>query len=473
MASPRHQLLAGLLAASTFAAACSGSDDSSAEAGDTGDGTVALEASFGSITVAADPSVGDLTISEVSTSEVDEVLAAVELGPDGAEFDEPAMVSVTLPLDALPDDVDPHEELAAATLSETHGDEVVEDLEVTVSDGQVTIVAELDHFSGFGIMLTPRRYDLDSASVEPPFYTMAVGETWEPPVHLDSSRGSREIGQRSWFEFQAITTTGSIVTVADTQVRCDELGEGELTVHGVVRLKSYQVKGSNIGMAELFRMSTTGATFDIVEQNVDAGATVDCEGFIEGATEDEPAGTDPRSIPKNDQQCLDPSGAETTGCGEIEFGFVGYDRLLLGLPGETGPWDTASVNFLTEDGMFGISCDGLDLDTFDFFAPGTTNPCRFNFFEGGLGAQLDIDAPLPDMTLTNDGIEVGLWGDWFTIDPAGQLALGIPEDTFTVDGDPVPSGVFTLDDVSGTMRPEGGNYTVATFPTSEIVDALD
>jgi hypothetical protein len=386
------------------------------------------------------------------------ILGAYQLGPDGSEFDEPATVTFTLPSDY------PDTAFAVISRSVTHGDEVVEDIEIVTSSSETTITAHLRHFSTIVIL----GFDIDF-SVDPGFWEMAVGETWLPEVVFNSGMGPLPAAGIPGWEFQAVRSEGSISTVADEQVKCDELGEGQATVLAVLTLEGALIDEAGRPLS-----------VPLIE-NIDVAATVDCIGFSDPPPDDDNTQHgpgEPTVFELADQKCLTPGGSVSSGCHVIVAGYE-FPFIRLALPsleeryvsGEQPDFDSYSIYFLTRENEFGVACDGLDMDTFAPAPPGTEVPCRVSLLGG------NATGPLLDMVDLPSG---SFEGEEFTLDvdhplfasQDGVAGLLIPEGTLDLDANAVPTGFFHLDTITGTMQPAGSDYSIGQIDVGDFNEAV-
>ena len=129
------------------------------------------------VTVPAGAGPADVTITaidpppEFADLEGASVIAAYELGPEGAEFSEPVALVFQAPL------ADSAEiPLLLPTISRTGGDgfELLEDLELIVGDSTVAIRGTTRHFSR---LLIGRSPELSGISLSPTELNLAVGRS--------------------------------------------------------------------------------------------------------------------------------------------------------------------------------------------------------------------------------------------------------------------------------------------------------
>lgn len=386
------------------------------------------------------------------------VLGAYQLGPDGSEFDEPATVTFVLPEDY------PDTAFAVISRSVAHGDEEVEDIEIVMSSSGTTITAYLSHFSTIVIL----GFDVDF-SVDPAYWEMAVGESWLPKVVFNSGLGPLPAAEIPGWEFQAVRSEGSISTVADEQVKCDELGEGQATVLAVLTLRGALIDEGGRPLS-----------VPLIE-NIDVAATVDCIGFADPPADDDNTQHgpgEPTVFELADQKCLTPDGSESSSCYVVMAGYE-FPFLRLSLPsmeeqylsGEQPDFASHSLYFLTRENEFGVACDGLDMDTFAPVPPGTKVPCRVSLLGG------NVTGPLLDMV----NLPLGTFdGGEFVVDvdhplfasQDGVAGLVIPEGTLDLDANPVPTGFFPLDTITGTMQPTGSDYSIGRIDVGDFNDAV-
>lgn len=322
-----------------------------------GDGALQVEAPDGSL-----PSV-DITVDEIAAEDAppaeisdSEVLAAYELGPDGAEFDEPLRVVLEIP--ALTASMP-----TFATLHDSNGSvEVVPTRLEPTDQGGWRAVVEVDHFSSFVVRSLPEwefTYDGPSRRGE---HTIQVGETVEVRVTIGlvgDVRGNPDeywdsVGLSALYDFH-LDLSHSVPARVDEPVvltaTCNEQAQGTANLSVTIRSSRYGSVGTAGPRIRCVAPEVTTTTtlpppeaFDLEFPVFDIELTDDGELVLVGFSD--VAFYDP-AVPRDDDN---PHRVPLPGPPE---GCVTEDAAADGEPATVSPGDSCDPELLTFDDQKG------------------------------------------------------------------------------------------------------------------------